>query len=155
MENEKGYRPNVGIIIINPEKKVLLARRLGFKDAWQFPQGGVHQEETALEAMHRELYEELGLKPEEVEVLAESRHWFKYKLPERFIRYHDLPLVIGQKQKWFLLRLLVDEKKIALDCAEKPEFEEWKWVDYWYPVDKVIAFKRRVYRKILEEFARL
>ena len=153
MGSDKAYRPNVGIIVSNAQKQVLFAKRLGIHNAWQFPQGGIHEGETTEMAMYRELHEELGLLPEEVEILAESRQWLKYKLPERFIRYHEKPVIIGQKQKWFLLRLLADEKKIAFEHAEKPEFDEWKWVDYWYPALHVISFKREVYRQILEEFS--
>lgn len=153
MGSDKAYRPNVGIIVSNAQKKVLFAKRLGIHNAWQFPQGGIHEGETTEMAMYRELHEELGLLPEEVEILAESRQWLKYKLPAQFIRYHEKPVIIGQKQKWFLLRLLADEKKIAFEHAEKPEFDEWKWVDYWYPAQHVISFKREVYRQILEEFS--
>jgi putative (di)nucleoside polyphosphate hydrolase len=155
MDNEKGYRLNVGIILTNGQKQVLFAKRMGINNAWQFPQGGIHEGESTREAMYRELHEELGLFPEDVEILAESRQWLKYKLPARFIRYYEKPLIIGQKQKWFLLRLMADEKKILLENGEKPEFDEWKWVDYWYPAENVISFKRQVYRKILEEFSKL
>lgn len=153
MDSEKGYRLNVGIIVCNAQKKLLFAKRLGIHNAWQFPQGGIHEGETVRVAMYRELQEELGLLPGDVEVLAESRQWLKYKLPASFIRHHEKPLIIGQKQKWFLLRLLADEQKIVFDHAEKPEFDQWKWVDYWYPADHVISFKRQVYRQILREFS--
>ncbi len=153
MDQEQGYRLNVGIIVCNDKKQLLFAKRFGIRNAWQFPQGGIHEGEASLDAMYRELNEELGLDPEDVEIVAESKQWLKYKLPARFIRHHEKPLIIGQKQKWFLLRLVAGEKKISLDRAERPEFDEWKWVDYWYPTLNVISFKRNVYRKILEEFA--
>jgi putative (di)nucleoside polyphosphate hydrolase len=155
MDHEQGYRLNVGIILMNAKGQLLFAKRFGIRNAWQFPQGGIHDGEAAEEAMYRELNEELGLPQDAVEIVAESAQWLKYELPARFIRHHEIPLVIGQKQKWFLLRLASDEEAVVLDRAEKPEFDEWKWVDYWYPAKHVVDFKREVYQKILEEFAPL
>ncbi len=150
--DQRGYRLNVGMVILNKEGQVLLGRRPGVSNAWQFPQGGLLPNETPKEALFRELFEELGLRSEDVEYLSETRGWLSYRLPERFRRYDTKPLCVGQRQKWFLLRLLVDDQRIRLDRAEKPEFDDWHWVDYWYPMEHVVAFKRKVYHKVLRAF---
>jgi len=149
----QGFRLNVGIIVANNEGLLLWAKRVGNKDAWQFPQGGIDRREPTRQAMVRELKEELGLEESDIEVLAESKTWLKYHLPKKYQRRGQKPLCIGQKQKWFLLRLISDESCIQLDASEKPEFDEWKWVDYWYPAEHVIDFKRDVYQKVLKEFS--
>lgn len=152
MVDKQGFRPNVGIIICNEEGRVFWAKRIG-QDAWQFPQGGVNPGEKPLDAMYRELYEEVGLKQADVQLLAETKSWLRYRLPRQYIRKGGNPICIGQKQKWFLLKLLADEQRICFDCAEKAEFDAWAWVAYWYPVNQVIDFKRDVYRKALKEMS--
>jgi len=152
MIDKAGYRANVGIILINDQRKVLWAQRIRNKNAWQFPQGGVDASETAQEAMYRELKEEIGLDPEHVELLAETRQWLHYKLPKHLMRHHSEPLGIGQKQKWFLLKFLAEDTEVNLNLSEKPEFKGWCWVDYWHPVNNIIYFKRSVYRRALKEF---
>ncbi len=151
MIDEQGYRPNVGIILTNTVGQVFWAKRIG-QEAWQFPQGGINENEKAEEALFRELYEEVGLLPTEVKILAESRYWLSYRLPRRLIRSQARPVCIGQKQKWFLLTLVSPETQIKLNATIKPEFDGWAWVSYWYPLHQVIAFKREVYRKALKEF---
>lgn len=126
------------------------ARRLG-QDSWQFPQGGIKQDETPEQALFRELREEVGLEPEQVEIIGSTRGWLRYRLPKRFIRFRSKPLCIGQKQRWFVLRLLVDDNAVRLDIGERPEFEEWRWVDYWLPLKEIVFFKRQVYKKALSE----
>ncbi|MDJ0833865.1 MAG: RNA pyrophosphohydrolase [Gammaproteobacteria bacterium] len=150
MIDSDGYRSNVGIILSNHDGRVLWARRMG-QDAWQFPQGGINEEEDAEQAMYRELWEEVGLHPDDVRILAATNSWLRYKLPKRMVRRHSQPVCIGQKQKWFLLRLTGHEQRLNLEVSEKPEFEEWKWVDYWYPIDHVVYFKKRVYRCALQQ----
>ena len=147
-----GYRPNVGIILSNDEGRLLWARRIG-QDAWQFPQGGIRTDETPEEALYRELEEEVGLEPEHVEILGATRGWLRYRLPERYIRRNRRPVCIGQKQVWFLLRLVGCEGDLCLDKTDHPEFDDWRWVDYWEPLAEVISFKRGVYRRALEELA--
>lgn len=148
--DEKGYRPNVGMIIINKDKKVFWGRRAGQK-SWQFPQGGIDENESIVDAMYRELWEETGLKPEHVELIAQTSDWLKYQLPKRYRRTRSLPLCIGQKQHWFILRLLVDDTIFDFNRGTKAEFDDFRWVDYWYPIRKVIYFKRDVYRQALSE----
>lgn len=145
-----GFRLNVGIILVNDEGQAFWGRRVG-QNAWQFPQGGVQPNETAEQAMHRELYEEVGLEPTDVKILGCTEAWLKYRLPEQYIRQYSKPLVVGQKQKWFLLRLLGSAQKIRLDLGSSPEFDSWCWVEYWYPLSSVIYFKRNVYKKALKE----
>ncbi len=150
MIDSKGYRPNVGIILCNDEGRVFWAKRKG-ANSWQFPQGGIDCDEDPETAMYRELWEETGLLAEHVEVLGRTRYWLRYKLPERFVRKNSMPLCIGQKQIWFILRLLSDESMVRFDCGQKQEFDNYKWVDYWYPLKDVVYFKRRVYRKAMDE----
>jgi len=150
MIDSEGFRANVGIMLYNKEGRLFWARRKGM-DAWQFPQGGIKANEDAEEAMYRELREEIGLLPEHVEVIASTDDWLRYWLPKRFIRHNTFPVCIGQKQIWYLLRLVADESNVRLDLAERPEFEEYTWIEYWDPVNQVVAFKRHVYEKALKE----
>mgnify|MGYP000032152660 CR=1 FL=1 len=151
MIDAEGFRANVGIIICNKSGQVFWARRYG-QHSWQFPQGGIDQGETAEEAMYRELNEEVGLKPQDVKIVAVSRNWLRYKLPKRLVRKGADPVCIGQKQKWFLLSLSCNEKDIDLQCTGHPEFDDWRWVSYWYPIRNVVSFKRDVYRRAMKEF---
>jgi putative (di)nucleoside polyphosphate hydrolase len=153
MVDENGFRPNVGIIIANDDGAVLWAKRTGMIDAWQFPQGGIKAKETPEQALYRELREEVGLSPSDVSILGCTRDWLHYRLPPRLVRHNVAPLCVGQKQKWFLLKLINDDKKIKLDNSKKPEFDSWAWVSYWYPLNQVVSFKREVYRRALKELA--
>ena len=150
MIDSDGFRPNVGIILTNDAGQVLWARRIN-QDAWQFPQGGINPRETPEEALYRELNEEVGLEQQDVKILACTRGWLRYRLPQRLVRTHSQPLCIGQKQIWFLLELIAGDGAIRLD-TDTPEFERWKWVDFSVPADEVIFFKRRVYRRALSQF---
>lgn len=152
--DEQGFRQGVGIILVNDKKQVFLAKRIG-KVAWQFPQGGMKDKETPEEAMYRELKEEIGLQAEDVKVLATTRRWLRYRLPRRLVRHYSKPICIGQKQKWFLLKLINQQAIFNLTLSEKPEFDAWAWVSYWYPLTQVVAFKRRVYNLAMKEFARI
>ncbi len=154
MIDRDGFRANVGIIICNPERKLFWGRRIG-QDAWQFPQGGIKRRETSQEAMYRELREEVGLLPGQVEILGSTRGWLRYRLPKRYIRRRSHPLCIGQKQVWFLLRARCEASDICLDESPKPEFDDWRWVDYWQPLEEVVYFKREVYNRALHELAPL
>ena len=152
MIDEKGFRAGVAIIIVNKQNKVFWAKRIN-QNAWQFPQGGMLEKENPNETMRRELYEETGLRKEHIEVIACSHSWIRYRLPKRMIRYYSRPLCIGQKQKWFLLRLIGDEGNVQFDFTDSPEFDGYRWVSYWFPLRQVISFKRAAYRKALQEFA--
>ncbi len=146
----QGFRANVGIILANAERKLLLAGRVGSK-GWQFPQGGMLLGESPEDAMYRELHEELGLQPDDVQILGATRDWLSYRLPEKYLRHRSKPLCIGQKQRWFILKLVSPEERVRFDCCDSPEFDRWRWVDFWKPVNEVIYFKRRVYARALHE----
>jgi len=150
MIDSDGYRLNVGIILSNQQGQVFWARRVG-QDAWQFPQGGIDHAESPEEAMFRELNEETGLHPADVEVLGCTKEWLKYRLPKRYVRRNQTPVCIGQKQIWYMLRMLSSESSVDLSVSDKPEFDHWRWVDYWEPSRKVIFFKRKVYKRALAE----
>jgi putative (di)nucleoside polyphosphate hydrolase len=146
----EGFRANVGIILVNAENKLMLGGRVGAK-GWQFPQGGVLVDEEPEQAMFRELREEIGLEPDDVDVLGVTTEWLRYRLPDKFIRRHSEPLCIGQKQRWFILRMLSDDDRVRFDRGDKPEFDRFRWVTFWRPVNEVIYFKRRVYARALHE----
>jgi putative (di)nucleoside polyphosphate hydrolase len=148
MIDPDGYRPNVAIVLMNDERRVFWAQRAS-NDGWQFPQGGMHSDETPLEAMYRELREETGLTPDLVELIGSTPGWLRYRLPRRYQRQNSKPLCIGQKQVWFLLHFLGNDSAFALDHSATPEFSTYRWVDFWYPVKNVITFKRGVYKKAL------
>ncbi|MCD2451273.1 RNA pyrophosphohydrolase [Methylicorpusculum oleiharenae] len=154
MIDSKGYRPNVGIILCNDEGRVFWAKRSG-ANSWQFPQGGINDDEDPEAAMYRELWEETGLRAEHVQLLGRTRYWLRYQLPERYIRKQSIPLCIGQKQIWFILRLVTPESNVRFDRTAKPEFDGWRWVDYWEPLNDVVYFKRKVYRKAMAELGAL
>jgi putative (di)nucleoside polyphosphate hydrolase len=147
-----GFRANVGIVLMGGEGQLFLGRRTGGK-GWQFPQGGMRHGESAEESLFRELHEEVGLAPTDVELLGSTERWLRYRLPERYVRHGQQPLCVGQKQRWFLLRLDADESNIRFDRTEEQEFDRFRWVDYWQPVKEVIYFKRPVYVRALHELA--
>ncbi len=151
MIDSDGYRANVGIIIFNDEGKLFWARRIG-QDAWQFPQGGIAFSESPEQAVYRELGEETGLAEKDVQLVAQTEGWLRYNLPDHLVRRYKHPVCIGQKQKWFMLRLLSDDNLISFAHNHRPEFDIWKWTDYWTPLSEVIAFKRDVYKQALEFF---
>lgn len=151
--DKDGFRSNVGIVICNRQGRLLWAKRVG-QNAWQFPQGGINANESPTQAMYRELREEVGLTEGDVELMTQTQGWLRYRLPQRYLRKGSHSRCIGQKQKWFLLRLTGDESRIQFNHGEKPEFDDWRWVNYWYPVGQVIEFKRGVYRRALKEFTK-
>lgn len=148
--DDEGFRANVGIILTNDSGKLMLGGRVGAK-GWQFPQGGMAPGESAEAAMYRELEEEVGLTTSDVELLGVTRDWLRYRLPEKFVRRHSQPLCIGQKQRWFMLRLRTSDENVRFDRSDVPEFDRIRWVEYWRPVNEVIYFKRRVYASALHE----
>ena len=152
MIDPDGYRPNVGIILMHQDGRVFWARRVR-RDGWQFPQGGLNTDETPLEAMYRELREETGLLPDHVDVAGVTPGWLRYRLPPRAIRRNDRMVCIGQKQVWYLLRFTGAETDLRLDLTDKPEFDHWCWVDFWYPLEHVVNFKRGVYERALQHLA--
>ena len=150
MIDENGLRPNVGIILINKNKDVFIGKRFYHK-SWQFPQGGVDNGESALTALYRELYEEIGLKPDKIKILDATPDWIPYYLPEKYIR-NSIPKCIGQKQKWFLLELTGKISDINLRLNKKREFDSWQWTAHTEPAKIVIDFKQEVYQNALNYF---
>ncbi len=151
IDNE-GFRYNVGAIILHPDQShVFWAKRRG-QDSWQFPQGGVRSQESPTDTLWRELREETGLTPNQVSLIHESEEWRKYLLPKHFIRQNRRPTCIGQKQKWFLLGFNSIDNAIDIEFTNHPEFDSWRWINYWQPLNEVIVFKHDVYRAALEEF---
>jgi len=148
-----GFRANVGIVLIRDAGDVFLGGRSDGR-GWQFPQGGVRRDESPDQALFRELREEVGLEPADVEILAATHGWLRYRLPRQYVRRRSSPLCIGQKQRWFLLRMLGGDERLRFDLTSQPEFDSWRWVDYWSPVREVIYFKRSVYAQALEQLGR-
>lgn len=149
--DSQGFRANVGIVLIRDDGRVFLGGRAGAR-GWQFPQGGILQGERADAALYRELQEEIGLEEQDVEELGRTRGWLRYRLPPQFRRRNATPVCIGQKQRWYLLRLRSPESRLRFDATQHPaEFDRWRWADYWEPVREVIYFKRRVYARALQE----
>lgn len=150
MIDTEGYRANVGIILVNIDGSLFWAKRIG-ENAWQFPQGGIRESESAEQAAFRELHEEVGVTKDSVELLGSTQDWLRYDIPKHLIRRHQTPCCIGQKQRWFLLRFTGNESDVCLDVSDKPEFDQWRWVDQLEPPRSVISFKRRVYAEALKE----
>ena len=152
MIDEEGYRPNVAIVILNGENKALWAKRVA-EDAWQFPQGGVNEGESLKDAMYRELMEEVGLTPDHVEIIGQTKNWLRYDVPRKWLRRDGYNRYKGQKQIWFLLKFIGKDSDIFLTNSEKPEFDSWRWNNFWSPLEQVIDFKSEVYKKALNELS--
>lgn len=148
--DKDGFRANVGIVLSREGGELFLGGRVGGR-GWQFPQGGINRGERCEEALFRELKEEIGLDPVDVDVLGSTRGWLRYRLPRQYVRDR----CIGQKQRWFMLRLKSDESKLHFNSTDTPEFDRWRWSDYWSPVREVVYFKRRVYIRALHDLGRL
>jgi len=154
MLDREGYRPNVGIILVNARNEVFWGKRIR-EHAWQFPQGGIKHGETPEQAMYRELYEEVGLRPDHVQILGRTRDWLRYDVPRQWIKREFRSTYRGQKQIWFLLRLVGRDCDVCLRASEHPEFDAWRWSSFWVPLDSVIEFKREVYQLALQELSRI
>lgn len=152
MLDREGFRPNVGIILVNNKNEVFWGKRIR-EHAWQFPQGGIDHGESPLQAMFRELHEEVGLLPEHVRVLGRTRDWLRYEVPDTFIRRESRGHYRGQKQIWFLLRMIGRDSDVQLRASNHPEFDAWRWSAYWVSLDAVIEFKRGVYTQALNELS--
>lgn len=150
MLDRDGFRPNVGIILCNAENKVFWGKRIR-EHSWQFPQGGINFGETPEQAMYRELMEEVGLKPEHVRILGRTKDWLRYEVPTTWIKREFRGTYKGQKQIWYLLRLVGRDSDVSLRASDHPEFDAWRWNDYWIQLSEVIEFKRGVYESALNE----
>ncbi len=153
MLDRDGYRPNVGIVLANARNEVFWGKRVN-QHAWQFPQGGIKHGESPEQAMFRELEEEVGLRPGHVRILGRTRQWLRYEVPEKWVRRDWRGRYRGQKQIWYLLRMVGRDCDVQLRACEKPEFDAWRWHEYWIPLEAVIDFKRDVYQQALTELHR-
>jgi putative (di)nucleoside polyphosphate hydrolase len=153
MLDREGFRPNVGIILCNAKNEVFWGKRIR-EHSWQFPQGGIKRGETPEQAMYRELFEEVGLQPSHVRILGRTKGWLRYEVPTQWIKRELRGSYKGQKQIWFLLRLVGRDIDVSLRATSKPEFDAWRWNDYWVSLDAVIEFKRSVYEQALSELVR-
>ncbi|MFC5551633.1 RNA pyrophosphohydrolase [Massilia aerilata] len=153
MLDREGFRPNVGIILLNANNEVWWGKRVR-EHSWQFPQGGIKYGETPEQAMYRELEEEIGLRQEHVRIVGRTRDWLRYEVPDHFIKREVRGHYRGQKQIWFLLRMVARDNDVNLRLTDHPEFDAWRWHDYWVPLDVVIEFKRDVYQRALQELSR-
>jgi putative (di)nucleoside polyphosphate hydrolase len=152
MLDREGFRPNVGIIIANAKNEVFWGKRVQ-EHAWQFPQGGIKHGESPEKAMYRELQEEVGLLPVHVRILGRTKGWLRYEVPNQWVRREWRGSYRGQKQIWFLLRMVGRDTDVRLRASTKPEFDAWRWSEYWIPLESVIEFKREVYQQALTELA--
>jgi len=153
MIDRDGYRPNVGIIILNSKNEVFWGKRVK-EHSWQFPQGGIKPGETPEQAMYRELMEEVGLSAEHVKIIGRTRDWLRYEVPFNWVRREWRGAYKGQKQIWYLLRLVGRDCDVKLRAFHHPEFDAWRWQNYWVPLESVIEFKREVYQQALNELSR-
>ena len=150
MIDKDGYRKNIGIILCNSKNELLLCKRIK-ENSWQFPQGGFEKNESSEDAMFRELFEEIGLQKNNIAILGKTKKWLKYDLPKKYQRKTNNQLCVGQKQIWFLLRLISNDQSINLYTSKNPEFDSWKWVSEKKPLEVVISFKKNVYIEALNE----
>ena len=148
--SDSGYRLNVGLIVANKNGRVLLCKRKG-ENSWQFPQGGIDYAENSLKAAKRELLEEVGIKSRSIELIESLDEWLKYDIPKKKRRKKIINKNFkGQKQKWFLFKLKEDVE-ISFENDPDNEFDDFKWVSYWYPLNVIVSFKEKVYRKALNK----
>jgi len=153
--DSEGFRSNVGIILMRGTGEVFLGRRARGRGGWQFPQGGVRAGEELEQALFRELHEEIGLTRDQVSLVGRTEGWLSYRLPARFVRHNSRPLCIGQKQRWFLLKLEREAVQFEFGASAEPEFDHWRWSDYWEPIREVVYFKQAVYAEALSQLAPL
>ncbi len=148
----KGYRPGVGIMLLDQHRRIFVGRRIDTPDAWQMPQGGIDGDERPGDAALRELREEVGT--DKAEIIAETKKWLTYELPGELHLQAWGGRYRGQVQKWFAMRFLGNDLDIRLD-THHPEFDAWKWVTRDELLHLIVAFKRKLYEDILAEFAEL
>ena len=150
MNEESNYRLNVGLIIVNNYGKVLICKRKN-SNQWQFPQGGIDEGESPIEAAKREIFEEVGIKPSKIKVLGKIKDWVKYEIPKELAKKSFKKKgLVGQKQKWFIFKI---KSEACISFVNDPdnEFDDFAWVSYWRPIALIVSFKKEVYRNVLAE----
>jgi putative (di)nucleoside polyphosphate hydrolase len=151
--SELPLRSGVGIVVLNKSNKVFVAQRIDNpKNFWQMPQGGVDDGEDFLKAAYRELYEETSIK--NVELIKKLDGTITYELPDRLLGIIWKGKYRGQKQKWFLMRFLGEDKEINIK-TKNPEFLDWKWIDIDQITDVVVDFKLHVYKELKEKIKKI
>ena len=145
----KGYRPGVGIMLLDKRKRIFAGRRIDTPDAWQMPQGGIDKGEEPRDAALRELQEEVGT--DKAEIIGETKAWLTYRLPGKLHLQAWGGRYRGQVQKWFAMRFLGTDADIKLD-AHHPEFDAWKWMTRDDLLRLIVPFKRTLYKDVFKEF---
>lgn len=147
--NPRPYRRGVGLALFNREGLVFAARRIDTPEAWQMPQGGIDDGETAEGAALRELKEETGIS--QADIIAEHPQWLSYDLPETLSKNVWKGRYRGQTQKWFALRFTGEDSDINIHTIH-PEFDDWRWLPLTALLDMIVPFKRDVYDSVIMEF---
>lgn len=147
------FRQGVGMMIIDESDRVFVGKRIDSKvNGWQMPQGGIDLGETPSSAALREMQEEIG--SGKGEIIAESKKWYSYRVPNFLIPKLWDGKYCGQRQKWFLIRFTGEDSDININ-TEHPEFDQWKWVDFDQLLVDIIPFKLKLYQQVIEEFRSL
>ncbi len=146
-------RTGVGVILLNQENKVFVGKRKDNPiDKWQMPQGGVDKGEDFLSAMKRELYEETSIK--NIKILKEINGFFQYELPENLVGIIWKGKYRGQRQKWFIVKFIGNNKEINLNTKQQ-EFIDWKWIAPEKLPEVIVEFKKDVYIQLLKEIKKI
>ena len=154
---ELGYRPCVGVMLVNAKGEAFVGRRIDNKegDWWQMPQGGIDEGEDVEAAALRELGEETGVDPQHISIIARMGEQLRYDLPEELIGKLWKGQYRGQEQVWYLARFTGSDRDIDIEAHDPPEFCDWKWIDPEQLPNMIVPFKKRIYRAVLEEFRAL
>ncbi len=148
------YRLGVGIMLLNTRGEVFVAKRIDMtSEAWQMPQGGIDEGELPRAAAMRELLEEIGTN--RATIIAESKDWYAYDLPDHLVPIIWKGQYRGQKQKWYAMRFAGTDADINIHDVEHPEFNEWKWIEMHELPDVIVPFKRELYQALVDEFESL
>ncbi len=162
-ETHPGYRPCVGVMVLNADNKVWIGRRTGSKTKkdpkgqglwWQMPQGGIDKGEDPSTAALRELHEETGITSASVEIIGEANDWYRYDLPPEIVGHKWGGRFKGQTQKWFAMRFsgTDNEVNISPPPPHEIEFDAWRWASHEKLLDLIVPFKREVYVAVINEF---